>query len=198
MAGGGTGNWAIVEALGSAVTGGVALAGAAFASRYLKRANATVEANYFSRPAGGGLDVKHCIQSSSLVRLRLDYSEERYAPHLLVTPVELVNGEEGPRRALRKACYGGDQHLLDPGETVAGSETVLVPAVDRALLGWRVEFVFTVRLRRRKLEMTMKARPPTFKVQFLRRRWYWTAETFVPAPHPGWHGWTRILGAGGH
>ena len=179
---GDTGNWAIVEAVGTAVTAALALIAGIVATRYLRRADATVEAGRFDRQGGVALHVHPCISSSGAIRLRLDRSSPDYSPQVVVTPVRVQAGQEVSGTPLQKICFVRDE-IVDPGESLAGSETFLLPTPAADLLGWRVEFLFAAK-RRIPMGVTLSVRwwpPPWLRFRLVTSHWWWVAQDFVPA-----------------
>jgi hypothetical protein len=180
----GTGNWSIAEAFGAAVSGGVVLLGAIAALRYLRRADASIEAEYFPCPQAAGLHISPCIRSAGLVRLRLDRENQRLQPQVIVTPVHFREGQEVPGEGQRRPCLK-DDYVLDPGEKTTGSEVFIFPVPAPDQIGWRAIFLFTVKKRLPRIDGEFRAWPLKVHLEIKRVRWFWAAQTFVPVPAAG-------------
>lgn len=135
--------WTVLEAVSTAVGSTILVLGAYFARRYGRRADPTIEASAFVRPAGGlGLQVRACAQSVGLIRLRP--MDATHAPKITVTEV-LDTGSGYTDGDVREAPGLFDSHFIEPGEKLGSTEVFYLPPATSNLVGWRIEFLFEVR-----------------------------------------------------
>ena len=161
-------NWtSIVSAVASSASAAVVLLGAFLARRYVTRATATVEAAASSWRSGVVIHVRPCIQSSGLARFRLEQRDDM-GPRVIVTEQQVYDGEFMEGEVAEVTAF--EQHtLVDPGESITDSLTILFSAPKAVTVGWSVNCSFAVRRR-----LHRRAGRNAY--------WWWATGTFVPRP----------------